>query len=228
MRVVPASIALIANPGSGGGADPEMIAGLLREHGVAVSLLGADDAAIAATSGADRIAVASGDGAIAPAAAAAARAGVPLAVIPVGTANDFARGQGLPTGLHSAARLAALGTALRALDLAWMDRRPFLNAASAGLASLAGEAASGLKGLLGPLAYFAGALWSGLTGRPIGCAVTAGGARLFKGKAWQVTVAGTGSFGAGAELDGASARDGLLDVAVLEAGSRLRLVRYAY
>ena len=68
-----------------------------------------------------------------------------------------------------------------------MDRRPFLNAASAGLAALAGEAASGLKRLLGPVAYFAGALWSGLTGRPIACSVTADGAPLFEGKAWQVT-----------------------------------------
>ena len=78
------------------------------------------------------------------------------------------------------------------------------------------------------MAYFAGALWSGLTGRPIACSVTADGAPLFEGKAWQVTIAGTGSFGAGSELEGASARDGLLDVAVLEAGSRLRLIGYAY
>ena len=41
-------------------------------------------------------------------------------------------------------------------------------------------------------------------------------------------MAGTGSFGAGSQLEVADARDGLLDVAVLEAGSRFRLVRYAY
>jgi diacylglycerol kinase (ATP) len=52
--------------------------------------------------------------------------------------------------------------------------------------------------------------------------------RAFEGKAWQVTVAGTGSFGAGSQLKVADARDGLLDVAVLEAGSRIRLVGYAY
>jgi diacylglycerol kinase family enzyme len=224
----PASIALIVNPASGAGSDPDVIAGLLREYGVEISLFTPDDADAAAASGADRIAVASGDGAIGPAAAAAARAGVPLAVIPVGTANDFARGQGLPAGPHSAARLAALGTKLRALDLAWMGRRPFVNAASAGLASLAGEAAIDMKPVLGPVAYFAGALWSGLSGRPITCAVAADGIGVFEGKAWQVTVAGTGSFGAGSQLEVADARDGLLDVAVLEAGSRLALVRYAY
>lgn len=228
MRDAPAAIALIVNPESGAGSDPEVIAGLLREQGVEVTVFGPDDVEAAARSGADRIAVASGDGGIAPAAAAAARARVPLAVIPVGTANDFARGQGLPAGLHSALRLAVHGRALRPLDLAWVGGRPFLNAASAGLASVAGGTASGLKRLLGPLAYFVGALWSGLTGRPIRCAVTTDGERLFAGRAWQVTVAGTGSFGAGSDLDGASARDGLLDVAVLEAGSRLRLIGYAY
>jgi diacylglycerol kinase (ATP) len=240
----PASIALIVNPASGAGSDPDVIAGLLRGYGVEASLFTPDDADAAAVSGADRIAVASGDGAIGPAAAAAARAGVPLAVIPVGTANDFARGQGLPAGPHSAARLAALGTKLRALDLAWIQpgatgvrgreppagirRRAFVNAASAGLASLAGEAAVDMKPLLGPVAYFAGALWSGLRGRPIACAVAADGVGVFEGKAWQVTVAGTGSFGAGSQLEVADARDGLLDIAVLEAGSRLALVRYAY
>jgi diacylglycerol kinase (ATP) len=240
----PASIALIVNPESGAGSNPEVIAGLLREYGAEVTLFGPDDPHAAAGSGADRIAVASGDGGLAPAAAAAARAGVPLAVIPVGTANDFARGQGLPAGYHSAARLAALGTKLRALDLAWIQpgatgvrgreppagirERPFVNAASAGLASLAGETATDMKRALGPVAYFAGAFWSGLSGRPIGCSVTADGVRAFEGKAWQVTVAGTGSFGAGSQLEVADARDGLLDVAVLEAGSRIRLVGYAY
>jgi diacylglycerol kinase (ATP) len=224
----PASIALIVNPESGAGSDPDVIAGLLREYGVEISLFGPDAADAAARSGADRIAVASGDGGIGPAAAAAAHASVPLVVIPVGTANDFARGQGLPAGLHSATRLAARGTRLRPLDLAWVGERPFLNAASAGLASLAGEAATGLKRVIGPVAYFAGALWSGLSGRPIACVVAADGTRVFEGKAWQVTVAGTGSFGAGSQLDVASARDGLLDVAILEAGSRLRLVGYAY
>ena len=120
----PASIALIVNPESGAGSDPHVIAGLLREYGVEITLFAPDEADAAARSGADRIAVASGDGAIGPAAAGAALAGVPLAVIPVGTANDFARGQGLPAGPHSAARLAALGANLRALDLGWIGRMP--------------------------------------------------------------------------------------------------------
>jgi diacylglycerol kinase (ATP) len=223
-----AQVALIADPGSGGGTDPEEIAGLLRARGVHVITVDRDDPDAAIAAEVDRIAVASGDGGIAPAAAAAARAGVPLAVIPVGTANDFARGAGLPDELEAAVRLAAEGTARRTLDLCWIGERPFVNAASAGLAAVAGEAASGLKPALGRLAYLAGAVWSGLTGRPFTCSVRVDGEPCFEGRAWQVTVAGTGSFGAGSELTSADPTDGLLDAAIMEAGSRLRLVRHAY
>jgi diacylglycerol kinase (ATP) len=216
----PASVALIANPESGGGTDPEEIARLLRLNGVRVVL--------GSHAEADRLVVASGDGGIAQAAAAAARAGVPLAVIPVGTANDFARGLGLPSELDAAARTAARGTALRPLELGWMGARPFVNAASVGLAAIAGAAAAELKRALGPLSYLAGAVWAGLTGRPLRCAVLVDGDPFFEGEAWQVTVASTGSFGAGSELGTADPADGVLDVAVMEAGSRLRLVSHAY
>jgi diacylglycerol kinase (ATP) len=216
----PRSIALIANPGSGGGNDPEEIAALLRSHGAEVTLGSSGEA--------DRIAVASGDGGIATAAAAAARAGVALAVIPVGTANDFARGMGLPAGLEAAARTAARSTALRPLELGWMGERPFVNAASVGLAPIAGAAAAKLKRTLGPLSYLTGAVWAGLTGRPLHCAVLVDGAPFFEGQAWQVTVASTGSFGAGSELGPADPADGVLDVAVMEAGSRVRLLLHAY
>jgi diacylglycerol kinase (ATP) len=223
----PTSIALIADPRSGRGTHPKEVAEKLGTHGARVTLV---DPRAAAGAAADRIVVASGDGGVAPAAAAAARAGVPLAVIPLGTANDFARGQGLPDGLDAAARLAALGTTLRPLDIGWIgsSERPFVNAASAGLAARAGETASGLKRVLGPASYLAGALWSAIRGQPLRCVVRVDGAPLFAGKAWQVTVAGTGSFGAGSELQEASAQDGLLDAAVVAAGSRAMLARYAY
>ena len=54
--------------------------------------------------------MAGGDGSIAPAAAAAGAAGLPLAVIPAGTANDFAHGMKLPLDLDEACRLAVQGT----------------------------------------------------------------------------------------------------------------------
>ena len=85
----------------------------------------------------ERIAVAGGDGTIGPVAELAGALGVPLAVIPAGTANDFARANGLPLDPIEAA--PAGGDAARRcapLELGRLaDGRPFVNVASAGLAS---------------------------------------------------------------------------------------------
>src|SRR5919202_590514 len=99
----------------------------------AVFTCGAEDLERLEASGPDRIAVAGGDGTIGPVAAIAGRLDVPLAVIPAGTANDFARANGLPADPVEAAALAARGTALRRLELGRLaDGRPFVNVASAG------------------------------------------------------------------------------------------------
>ena len=54
------------------------------------------------------------------------------------------------------------------------------------------------------------------------------GSEVFQGHAWQVIVAGTGHFGAGSHLDAAEDDDGELELAIVPAGSRLRLVQRAY
>jgi len=161
-------------------------------------------------------------------AARAAAAGLPLAVVPTGTANDFARALALPLDVDEACVLAATATRERAVDLLRAGERPFLNAASAGLSVIAAHRAQPLKRPLGPFAYAVGALRAGLTAKPLRCRVTADGAQVFAGAAWQVIVAGTGAFGGGAELEEADPSDRLVDVAVLEAGPRVALVRRAW
>ena len=91
-------IALAANLASGGGTDPQPLVAALERDGAeaAVFTCEAEDLERLEASGPDRIAVAGGDGTIGPVAAIAGRLGVPLAVIPAGTANDFARANGLP------------------------------------------------------------------------------------------------------------------------------------
>ena len=219
-------IALLANPESGSG-DAASAETLLRARGAEVRLFALADAEAAAASGAQRIVVAGGDGSLGCAAAAAASAGVPLAVLPLGTANDFARSLDLPDEPEDAARLAIEGERTRSLDLGRMSGRPFVNAASAGLSPLAARKAHGLKRALGRLAYVIGGLRAGLMAPPVSCRVSCDGSEIFAGGAWQVTVAVTGAFGGGAELD-ADPRDGLLDVVVIEAGSRARLALRAY
>jgi diacylglycerol kinase family enzyme len=219
-------IALLANPDSGDG-DSKRVARLLRRDGARVREFAPDQAEEAARGGAERIAVAGGDGSIAAAASAAGRAGIPVAVIPVGTANDFAAAAGLPEGLDEACRLAARGPRLRRTDLAWLGERPFVNVASAGLAPQAAKRASGLKRALGPLAYLLGALAAATRSRPVRCALECDGEPLFAGEAWQAVVGSSGAFGAGSSIGGSS-EDGLLRAVAVPAGSRLGLLRRAY
>src|SRR4051812_27421067 len=200
-------VALVTNAASGGGTDGSPVAARLRAAGAEVTVYtfdpddpgnAIDDAAdAAAADGPDRLAVVGGDGSIGPVAARAAAAGLPLAVIPTGTANDFARALHLPLDVGDACALAATATGERPVDLLRAGDRPFLNAASAGLSVIAAHRAEPLKRPLGPLAYGVGALRAGLSADPLRCRVTAVGAQVFSGAAWQVIVAGTGAFGGG-------------------------------
>jgi diacylglycerol kinase (ATP) len=230
-KVVRLRVALIANPTSGRGLDPGALVRAMREHGAEVTTFPPGDGLVerVAETAPERVAVASGDGTIALAADLAGRLGVPLGVIPGGTANDFARAAGLPLDPVKAATLAVTGTKLRQLELGRLaDGRPFVNVASAGLASVAARRAAPLKPRLGPLAYAVGAVRAAATASPLRCAVRADSCTVFEGEAWQVIVAATGAFGGGSEVGAADPEDGILDVAVLPAGSRIGLARRAW
>jgi len=173
------TVALVANERAGSG-ESAQCAERLRSFGAEVLPFGIEDAGDAAASGADRLVVAGGDGSVGVAAAAAGRAGIPLAVIPVGTANDFAGRLGLPSGISAACRLAVHGTRLQSMELGWMNgERPFVNVASAGLPAPAAERAGGWKDRLGPLAYAAGAVSAGISAQPLTCLVVCDGRELW-------------------------------------------------
>jgi diacylglycerol kinase (ATP) len=217
-------VALVANPGSGSGTAGS-VAGLLAAQEADFRAYPPEQLSRVLEAAPERIVVAGGDGSIAPVADAAGRAGVPLAVIPVGTANDFARALELPSEVEEACRLAIHGT--RELDLGVIDGRQFVNVASAGLPPEAAREAHGLKGTIGSLAYLIGAVRAGLRARPLRCSLTCDGEEVFSGKAWQVSAALTGAFGGGAEVE-ADPADGALDLVVIESGPRTALVRRAY
>jgi diacylglycerol kinase (ATP) len=224
-------IALAANPASGGGFDPDPLVAAMRAAGAHVEVRGCDPEGLEALAAArpDRLAVAGGDGTIGPAAATAGRLAVPLAVIPTGTANDFARANGLPQDPVQAARLAASGRRLRRRELGRLaDGHPFVNVASAGLASAAARRAQPLKPRLGALAYGVGALRAALSEHPLPVRVRVDGAEVFAGGCWQAIVAVTGAFGGGSGIEEADPDDGRLDVIVIPAGSRIALARRAW
>jgi diacylglycerol kinase family enzyme len=222
-------VALVVNKASGGGTDPAPLERAMRDHGAEVTTCGCEPEDLARIADTDRLVVAGGDGTVGPVAELAGRLGVPLGAIPAGTANDFVRANGLPLDPVEAAVLAVTGTELRELELGRLgDGRPFVNVASAGLASVAARRAAPLKPRLGPLAYGVGAARAAATASPLRCAVRVDGRTVFESAAWQVIVAVTGAFGGGSAVGAADPEDGVLDVAVIPAGSRLGLARRAW
>jgi len=224
-------IALVANPRSGGSTDRQQIAALLERGGARVQKVPLDelDGAGSLPAGTDRLVIAGGDGSIGVAADAARDAGLPLAVVPTGTANDFARAQGLPENLERACALAAdPKAATRQCEIGRVGNHPFVNAAAAGLSAVASRLAEPHKPRLGSLAYAAGALRAGLTAPTLPCRVRCDGRECFAGDVWQVVIGVTGAFGGGSGIGGTRPDDGCLDVVVVPTGSRAGLVRRAY
>jgi len=209
-------IQLICNSASGGGTDDGEVTTALK--GLGATLVDDDP---------ERIVAAGGDGTVGEAAALAARLGVPLAVVPTGTANDFARATELPQDFDEATELAATGTRTSSLELGDANGRPFVNAVAVGLSPDAARRAEPLKGVLGPLAYPLGAAIAALRDPAVRCRVRADGKTLFDGEAWQVIVAATGAFGGGSSIDVAHPGDGQLDIVVVPVRRRVTLLRMA-
>ncbi|MDQ3887615.1 MAG: hypothetical protein M3308_11555 [Actinomycetota bacterium] len=224
-------VALVVNTQSGGTTDPRQIVALLVRGGAHVqTILFAElNGAGSLPAGTDRLVIAGGDGSIGVAADAARAAGIPLAVVPTGTANDFVRAQGIPEDLEQACALAAdPATATRRCELGRVGAHPFVNTAAAGLSTVANRLAEQHKPQLGPLAYVVGALEAGLTAPTLPCRVRCDGQERFAGDVWQVVVGVTGAFGGGSGIGGTRPDDGRLDAAVVPAGSRVGLARRAY
>lgn len=79
----------------------------------------------------DRVVVGGGDGSLNAALPALLETGLPLGVIPLGTANDFARTLGIPLDPHQAAQVIAAGHTT-SVDVGEANGHPFLNVASIG------------------------------------------------------------------------------------------------
>jgi diacylglycerol kinase (ATP) len=156
------SAAIVINAGSRrGAAAHELAVDTMQKAGVPISsvhrvlsgaeLAGTLDQVIA--DGHDLVVVGGGDGTVACAAGRVAGTNIVLGVLPLGTANDFARTLEIPNDLAAACAAIADGKVVD-IDLGRADGQPFLNVASVGLSVGVTEALSPrLKRHIGPLAY---------------------------------------------------------------------------
>jgi diacylglycerol kinase family enzyme len=223
-------IALVANRLSGSGrTDADRIEKLLTVRGAEVCAVGLDELDDPLPDGLARLVVAGGDGSIGVVARTARNAGLPLAVLPTGTANDFATALGLPRDLDAACALAVdPDSATQRREIGVVGGHPFVNAAAAGLSAVASRLAKPHKARLGRFAYAVGAARAGVTAPHTSCRVRCDGDVVFDGDAWQIVVAVSGAFGGGSNIGGTLPDDEKLDVAVVPAASRLSLVLHGY
>ncbi|MEV5053652.1 lipid kinase [Arthrobacter sp. LAR12-1-1.1] len=155
------SAAVVINAGSRRGAAPDLAVDTMRNAGIPISsvhhvLSGADLAGTldrVLADGHDLVVVGGGDGTVSYAAGRVAGTNVVLGVLPLGTANDFARTLEIPNNLAEACATIAEGKVVD-IDLGRANGEPFLNVASVGLSVAVTEALSPrLKRHIGPLAY---------------------------------------------------------------------------
>ena len=130
---------LILNPASGGAAALlRRLTRAARERGIRVRALATgEDARHAALESADdgarALVVAGGDGSVAAVAEVAVERGLPLAVVPTGTLNHFARDLGLDLARPLRALDALVAGHERRVDVGQINGRPFINNVSLGV-----------------------------------------------------------------------------------------------
>lgn len=159
-----------------------------------------------------------GDGTVRACAQALAGTGVPLAIVPRGTANLAARALGVPARLDTALACGFAGHERR-IDLAAADGMTFVAMAGLGTdAAVVGATPAGLKTRAGWLAYAAAGAWHA-QGRRAAFTVSLDGAQLAC-RARSVVVGNAGLLPGGFTLlPAARLDDGNLDVGVLAPAS---------
>ncbi len=145
-----------------------------------------------------------------------------LGVLPLGTANSFARTLGIPLDVEGAIEVIASGEA-RKIDVGCIDGDHFLNAAALGLAPKVAESVPhGLKRRLGRLGYLLWAGWSAANFNAFRLKVD-DGRRIHRLWATEVRIA-NGRFHGGMELiESADVESGVIVVQAVRGRSVMRL-----
>ena len=231
------SFTFLVNPTSGGGAAAGAVvpvARVLRDAGASVDVTyspGPQAMAHLVDEAVDRgdvVVSVGGDGMLSSLAGLVAARDATLGVVPAGRGNDFARMLDIPDDPAGQARVL-LESAVRRVDLLAVTglgpARMVAGSVYAGVDARAAEIVDGATWLPRSLQYQYAALRALATYRPGRYRVSVDGeAREYD--AATVVVANSAYYGSGMQIaPPASVEDGLLDVVVIEAASRLALMR---
>ena len=227
------SFSFLVNPASGGGAAPAAVvpvARILRDAGCTVDVTyspGPDACrglvAEAAARG-DVVVAVGGDGMVASLAGAVVEADAVLGIVPSGRGNDFARQLGVG-GSPEEVAATLLKAEPRRVDVIDVDGRTVVGSVYAGVDSLASEIVDRAHRLPRSVQYPYAAVRSLVEYKPVTYEVVVDGEE-HAFHAFTVVVANSGYYGSGMHIaPGAVLDDGVLDVVVIQAASKLQLIR---
>jgi diacylglycerol kinase (ATP) len=232
------SYTFLVNPASGGGAAPAAVvpvARLLREHGASVDVtyspgpraMGA--LVSAAVARGDVVVSVGGDGMLSSLAGLVSAAGGTLGVVPAGRGNDFARMLGLPSEPADVAAVLLEGEPhtvdLVGLTLPGAAQRLVAGSVYSGVDARAGEIVDRSHRLPRRAQYPYAALRALATYSPARFIVSVDGEER-RYAAASVVVANSAYYGSGMKIaPAATVADGVLDIVVIEAASKLALMR---
>lgn len=171
----------------------------------------------------DLVVLAGGDGTLNSAAEALVETGLPLAVLPLGTANDLARTLGIPS-LDAACETIASGR-LHHIDLGVVNGKLFFNVASIGLSVRVTKALRpDVKRRWGALGYAVAALRTLRQARPFAAHIVCGAEHLDV-RSVQLAIGNGRFYGGGFPIAAdATIDDGLLHLYSLDPGGMLHYV----
>jgi YegS/Rv2252/BmrU family lipid kinase len=173
----------------------------------------------------DLIVIGGGDGTISRALPQLLKLKKPFAVLPLGTANDFARTIGLPEDPLQAAEVALNGRKHR-IDVAFANDHPYLNVASIGLASkVAAFQSKELKRKWGVGAYAIALMRAISNIKPFAVHLELDGELAWSGSVYQVSIGNGRHHGGGLTVaQDATIDDGKFDLYLVYPGRLWQLI----
>lgn len=164
----------------------------------------------------DLVILGGGDGTLSSAGPALIETGLPLGILPLGTANDLARTLGIPLELAAAAQVIVEGE-LRRIDLGEVNGKLFFNVASMGLSvQLTRELTHDMKQRWGKLGYAVATARALSRMRPFSAEIRTGG-EVHHVRTLQIAVGNGRYYGGGIAVEEeAEIDDGCLNLYSLE------------